>query len=159
MKIKTIDINLKEWFDKVNGNSYFSGQITINYGMKGSKVFYLPFQYGYEDFGFYQAAKFLQEKKILKDDYNKIIWRKSKQENCKKKEVAQWGTAPAVAMIHVEETCPHCDTITSKKIPVSDLPFIKCRGCKRKILTCNVCGVLSEGGDCEGCVKGSKFKL
>ena len=34
MKVKTIDVQVKEWFDKVNGNSYFAGIITINFGMK-----------------------------------------------------------------------------------------------------------------------------
>ena len=32
--IKTIDVNCKEWFDKLNGNSYFAGTISINYGLK-----------------------------------------------------------------------------------------------------------------------------
>ena len=47
MKIKTIDIQAKEWFDKVNGNSYFAGTVTINFGMKTEKEFIMPFQYGY----------------------------------------------------------------------------------------------------------------
>ena len=41
---QTIDINAKEWFDKVNGNSYFCGTITINYGMKTEQTFLMPFQ-------------------------------------------------------------------------------------------------------------------
>ena len=49
MKIKTIDINALEWFDKVNGNSYFSAIVTLNYGMKNAKVLKLPFEYGYGD--------------------------------------------------------------------------------------------------------------
>lgn len=47
MKIKTIDVNAKEWFDKVNGNSYFSAIITLNYGMKSDATIKLRFQYGY----------------------------------------------------------------------------------------------------------------
>ena len=46
-KIKTIDVNVKEWFDKVNGNSYFSGIITTDYGTKQEKNYNMPFQYGY----------------------------------------------------------------------------------------------------------------
>lgn len=38
MKIKTIDITAKEWFDRVNGNSYHSVRTVINYGMKDERV-------------------------------------------------------------------------------------------------------------------------
>jgi hypothetical protein len=38
MKIKTIDITALEWFDKVNGNSYFSATVTLNFGMKDQKI-------------------------------------------------------------------------------------------------------------------------
>lgn len=98
MKIKTIDINAKEWFDKVNGNSYFSGTITLNYGMKSAKCFDMPFQYGYGDHYVDMAGELLEKQKQLpfaiasrrlwqycKD--NKIILRTSKQENCKKREL------------------------------------------------------------------------
>ena len=47
--IKTIDVTAKEWFDKVNGNSYFSAQVTLNYGMEDEVTYKLPFQYGYEE--------------------------------------------------------------------------------------------------------------
>ncbi len=43
--VPTIDIVAKEWFDKVNGNSYFAARVVIN----GSKVVNVPFQYGYGD--------------------------------------------------------------------------------------------------------------
>ena len=46
MKIKTIDVNCKEWFDKINGNSYFAGTVTLNYQMENETKFILPFQYG-----------------------------------------------------------------------------------------------------------------
>jgi len=42
--IKTLDIQAKEWFDKVNGNSYFSAQVTINFGMPDEKTLYAPLQ-------------------------------------------------------------------------------------------------------------------
>lgn len=54
--IKTIDVDAKEWFDKVNGNSYFSGTITINYGMKDEKIIKMPYEYGYGDY-YTQAAR------------------------------------------------------------------------------------------------------
>jgi len=37
--MKTIDINAKEWFDKINGNSYFAGTITLDFGMKTEETF------------------------------------------------------------------------------------------------------------------------
>jgi len=47
--LKTIDIKAKEWFDSLNGNSYFSSKVTLNYGLHNEKSIKLPFQYGYED--------------------------------------------------------------------------------------------------------------
>lgn len=99
-KIKTIDVQAKEWFDKVNGNSYFSCLITVNYGLKSELKFTLPFQYGYgshyQDIAF-RTIKSNINKKILKDfkssslwrfcDENGILLRSSKQENCKKREL------------------------------------------------------------------------
>ena len=41
----TIDIHAKEWFDRINGNSYFSARVSLN----GVEVARLPFQYGYGD--------------------------------------------------------------------------------------------------------------
>ena len=38
MKVK---IEAKEWFDRVNCNSYFAGTIKVN-----DKVYLMPFQYG-----------------------------------------------------------------------------------------------------------------
>jgi len=43
MKYKYIAIS-KEWFDKINGNSYFSTQIE---DIKKDIIYKLPFQYGY----------------------------------------------------------------------------------------------------------------
>lgn len=97
MKIKTIDINAKEWFDRVNGNSYFAGTITINFGMESQKTIAMPFQYGYGDHYKDMAGEVLQKAGLInlkphealwmycKD--NKIILRTSKQENCRKAEL------------------------------------------------------------------------
>lgn len=98
MKIKTIDINVLEWFDKVNGNSYFAGTVTLNYGMKSEKVFVLPFQYGYGEHYIEQAKILLFEKGYFKENdimwrickENNIILRTSKKENCKKAELLQF---------------------------------------------------------------------
>ncbi len=101
-KIKTIDIQAKEWFDKVNGNSYFSAQVTIDYGMKTEKTIYLPYQYGYGSHYQDMAQKALIEKGFIKDAENReaiwnycrrrnIILRYSKHENCKKRDVIAFG--------------------------------------------------------------------
>jgi len=94
MKIKTIDVQAKEWFDKINGNSYFSMEVTINYGLKGQTSFYVPMQYGYGDHYRHEAFEELKRRKLIKTDITtpwqyyeqkKIIVRYSKQENCLKR--------------------------------------------------------------------------
>jgi hypothetical protein len=100
MTIKTIDIQAKEWFDKVNGNSYFSANVTINYGMKSQKTIFLPFQYGYGSHCETMAGKELLKLKLVNQDpnmtffslwryceENKIILRTSKRENCLKRDL------------------------------------------------------------------------
>lgn len=95
-KIKTIDVNAKEWIDKINGNSYFSAVIILNYGMKNERSYVLPFQYGYGEHYIDVAKQFLFEKVYFKENdvmwrlckENNIILRTSKKENCKKRELA-----------------------------------------------------------------------
>ena len=64
MKTKTIDIQAKHWFDKVNGNSYFCGTVTLNYGMKNEETFLMPFQNGY--------GEIEPEAKAILTQFNKI---------------------------------------------------------------------------------------
>lgn len=98
MKIKTIDIQAKEWFDKINGNSYFSAVITLNFGMKDATEHVLPFQYGYGAHFIHCAYEYLIKKGLIKNSLNsqtlsvycrdnKIILRTSKKENCLKREL------------------------------------------------------------------------
>jgi len=95
MKIKTIDINALEWFDRVNGNSYFSAVVTLNFGMESAKSFTLPFQYGYGEHYIDRAKVLLFEKGYFKENdvlwrlcrENNIILRTSKKENCLKRDV------------------------------------------------------------------------
>jgi hypothetical protein len=98
IKIKTIDINALEWFDKVNGNSYFAATVCINFGMPTQRNFILPFQYGYGSHYVDMAKKKLREQGYLKEivtrengtstalwsycDTHKIILLTSKKENC-----------------------------------------------------------------------------
>ena len=66
--MKTLDINAKEWFDKVNGNSYFSAQIIIDYDLPTYQKYFLPFQYGYGDSYQWQSLKHLQKIGIVSND-------------------------------------------------------------------------------------------
>ena len=99
-KIKTIDINAREWFDKVNGNSYFSGTIVLNYGEDGEnqeKTYDMPFQYGYGNHYIDVAGQELSRLGyIVSDDRtalwryckdNNIILRTNKAKNCLKREL------------------------------------------------------------------------
>ena len=96
MKVKTIDVNGLEWFDKVNGNSYFAGIVTVNFGMKDQKEFKMPFQYGYGDSYRYKAFETLQKEGVIPETKeafwqycrdNGIITRYSMKENCKQREL------------------------------------------------------------------------
>ena len=96
-KVKTIDIQAKTWFDKVNGNSYFAGIVTVNFGQPTEKTFKMPFQYGYGDQYEYEAFYMLIKEGILPEKFrnspsytcreNGIILRATNQKNCKKREL------------------------------------------------------------------------
>ena len=60
-QLKTIDINAKEWHDKINGNSYFSSDVILNYGMNSQETIKVPFQYGYGDHYIYQSLREIQK--------------------------------------------------------------------------------------------------
>ena len=101
-EVKTIDIQAKEWFDKVNGNSYFSARIFLNYGMQDATDCFLPFQYGYGSHYIDMASKELEKLGYIAPEHynngsiqalwayckdNGIILRTSKKEGCKKREL------------------------------------------------------------------------
>ena len=94
-EIKTIEIKANEWFDKVNGNSYFSAIVWINDKIRLE----IPFTYGYGEH--YKDIAYKEIKKQLncfkKYDDNTPFWKvcqenkikliASKKENCKKSEL------------------------------------------------------------------------
>ena len=95
-KIKTIDIQAKEWFDKTYGNSYFAGSVCINFGMPSQQNFSMPFQYGYGDSFYWEGMKTLQKNGLIpKDeksywqycDNKKIVVRSNIQRNCLKRDL------------------------------------------------------------------------
>ena len=93
LNVKTIDIQAKEWFDKVNGNSYFASLITVNYGMPDTIEFKLPFQYGYDSAYLYQSIALLKRENIISVDNTAdlleqgIILRSNIQRNCKQRDL------------------------------------------------------------------------
>jgi len=119
MKIKTIDIIAREWFDRVNGNSYFAAQIILNYCMRDEVLIKVPFQYGYGNQYEYAAKKILIDNHYIVDHQcahhevfnapcniphidmdlaigalcqeSNIILRSSKIENCLKVDVKRFG--------------------------------------------------------------------
>jgi hypothetical protein len=96
-KIKTIDVQAKEWWDKVNGNSYFAGIITVNYGMKDERQYKVPYQYGYGSTYEDEAKKLLIEFNQIDANWSTPLWkyckengiilRSWKKEKCKKSEL------------------------------------------------------------------------
>ena len=95
--MKTLDINSKTWFDKVNGNSYFASVVTIDYGMNTEQIIKLPFQYGYGSQDEQEAKAVLTEINKISANYgqslysyckdNNIIYRHSNIKGCKKIEL------------------------------------------------------------------------
>jgi hypothetical protein len=66
---KSLFIEGREWFDKVNGNSYFSARIWVD----GGQVAILTFQYGYGDQYLYEAQRKLVELGYLPES-NRGLW-------------------------------------------------------------------------------------
>lgn len=91
-KVKSICVQAKEWFDKVNGNSYFSADIFVN----GDIVHRLPFEYGYSEYYLQAANKWLADNDYLPDSTLHISSQcrdlgidlyYSKSENCRKRDL------------------------------------------------------------------------
>ena len=86
-KYKYIAIT-KEWFDKINGNSYFSVEIE---DIEKDIIYKLPFQYGYGSQSEFTVKEFLGLEGFNSDLPIKFI----KIENCLKKEVIEHGKGRA----------------------------------------------------------------
>lgn len=77
----------KEWFDRINGNSYCSVRITNN---ETNEVIAFPFQYGYGSYGEQIASKTLKEKGEQFTWLSEIA-DSHKIEKCLKRDVIAWG--------------------------------------------------------------------
>ena len=91
---REFDIIAKGWFDKVNGNSYFSARILDS--KSGELVALLPFQYGYGDQYEYEAHRALIDLGLIpKNTPYGDFWiytkRRTIDHNCKKAEVVAFG--------------------------------------------------------------------
>ena len=101
MKTKTqktnkIIISAKEWYDKVNGNSYFAAKIELE-----NTNLYIPFTYGYDEAYLFEAIKLLKKENYLPTTVqdsralhhycndNKIVLFYEIQRNCLKRELKQ----------------------------------------------------------------------
>lgn len=100
--MKTIDIHGKEWFDKTYGNSYFSAQATIDFGLPTQKTVLVPFQYGYGSSFEYEAMRQMQMDGLIPDGTiyspsrycadNGIVLRSHIDTKCLKSAVKAWGS-------------------------------------------------------------------
>lgn len=61
-----ISIEVTEWFDKANGNSYFSAWVNFK-----DEWYFLPFQYGYGSHVEDVALKTLSEKGLLPNEWRR----------------------------------------------------------------------------------------
>lgn len=64
MKIKNITIIGRRWFDKINGNTYFSSRIYVN----NEEVHTIGMTYGYGDQYEYESLNWLKETGYIKKD-------------------------------------------------------------------------------------------
>ena len=95
-KTNRIIITAKEWYDKVNGNSYFAEKIELE-----NETLFIPFTYGYEEAYLYEAILLLIKKNYLPTtiqnvwtlkkycDDKKIVLFYQIQKNCLKRELKQ----------------------------------------------------------------------
>lgn len=95
--IKAIEVNAKEWFDRTNGNSYFAGNIYIEFDNYRVVEITMPFQYGYGTHYQQEAKATLTQFNYISTEYgeslktycerNNIKYRTNFKENCLKREL------------------------------------------------------------------------
>jgi hypothetical protein len=91
--INCINVAAKEWFDKINGNSYFSADVQVIYHNKQVKNFKIPFSYGYGDSYIFKALEILKNNNICFFDNTYslrdagIIFISNIQRGCKKSQL------------------------------------------------------------------------
>lgn len=100
--VKTVDLYIKRYWDRVNGNSYFSAQLVINYDMEDHTTIYIPFQYGYDSMPeqvattYFDNLNTLWKLKSSRETWTPKILRVIDYKYTKQKEVKEWGRTYAV---------------------------------------------------------------
>lgn len=97
--MKTIDINIKEYTDKPNGNIYFSARIILDYGTYEEDVLYSPRQDGRRKSAHFEAAcaairdsrPALDFQPAQLDPGGMIIVRYNVWQGCSRKECDAWS--------------------------------------------------------------------
>ena len=100
-ELKSVDVICKEWFDRINGNSYFSARIILNGGLENETVLTLPFKYGYGNHYEYEAVKVVKKFLNIPLEANESYWKfykdnnikyfNTKHERCLKREVVNFA--------------------------------------------------------------------
>jgi hypothetical protein len=85
--MKKYNIFAKTWFDRANGNSYFSSRV---FDLEGNLLKVLPLQYGYGSHYLYESLAAMGEdtKKLCPSD---VVAIHDNQEGCLKRDVKSWG--------------------------------------------------------------------
>ena len=68
--LESIFIEGRLWFDKVNGNTYFSNRIWIN----GKVTYEMPMQYGYEEMYLHEAIRYLHGRGYFAGEKIPSLW-------------------------------------------------------------------------------------
>lgn len=69
-ELRSVFIEGRLWFDKVNGNTYFSNRIWIN----GKVIFEMPMEYGYELQHLHRAVQYLHERGYFEGEKVPSLW-------------------------------------------------------------------------------------
>lgn len=69
-ELRSIFIEGRLWFDKVNGNTYFSNRIWIN----GKVIFEMPMEYGYDLQHLHRAVQYLHERGYFEGEKVPSLW-------------------------------------------------------------------------------------
>jgi hypothetical protein len=87
---KLYTVITKEWFDRINSNSYCAVRIYNN--STGNVIAYLPFGHGYGNYGEQRAREWLEKHRpTLKMVYLSERAIAEKIEGCLKRDVIAWG--------------------------------------------------------------------
>lgn len=101
--MKTIDLTVKTWRDRVNGNNYVAGRIVTDYGTDEAKTLAMPFHYGDYGQAEFDATNILAMAGMIEDCYaghlstycreHNIIYRYNHTEGCLMRDVKAFGKA------------------------------------------------------------------